>query len=112
MTYHCPTCGNTIASWLLNKTNFQCPTCETSLVSNSKKTFKQSLLVAFVAWLIFLISVQQYVGAWGYAAAVSIEAGGIFSAIVATLYYKFVIKIEEQDHKSVASDRINTDPLP
>ena len=101
MTYRCPACGNTIASWFLNKEHFQCPTCEAALVSNRKRTFRQSLVVAFVAWLTFLICVQQYVGSWGYAAAVSIEGGGILSAIVATIFYKMVIKIEERDGNTV-----------
>ncbi|SEH04748.1 hypothetical protein [Candidatus Venteria ishoeyi] len=96
MSYNCPVCGSSIASWLVNKENFECPDCKTSLASNSKKAFKQSLVVAFIAWLTFLICMRQYTGSWGYAAVVSIEGGGILSAMLATLYYHFVVNIKVQ----------------
>ena len=96
MTYKCPVCGTTIASWVIKKQYFECPSCQTLLVSNYKKSFKQSLVVAFAVWLAFLIGMKQYSGSWGFAAAASIEGGGILSAMVAALYYRLVIKIKKQ----------------
>ena len=64
------------------------------MASNYKKTFRQSLVVAFTVWLTFLIGMKQYSGSWGFAAAASIEGGGILSAMVAALYYRLVIKIK------------------
>ena len=96
MIYKCPVCESIIASYVVKKEKFECPGCEASLTSNSKKAFKQSLVVAFTIWLTFLICMQQYSGSWGYAAAVSIEGGGILSAMLAALYYRFVVSIKEQ----------------
>lgn len=94
MRYMCPVCGGLIANWLVKKEHFKCPDCESLLTSNSKKVLKQSLVVAMIVWLLILIGVQHYSGSWGYATVVSIEAGGILSAMLAALYYRLVVRLK------------------
>lgn len=96
MSYICPVCGGIIANWLVKKEHFKCPDCKSLLISNSQKVLKQSLIVAIIVWLLILIGVQHYSDSWGYATVVSIEAGGILSAMVAALYYRLVIRLKEQ----------------
>ncbi|MCU7807493.1 MAG: hypothetical protein KZQ73_06445 [Candidatus Thiodiazotropha sp. (ex Semelilucina semeliformis)] len=78
----------------MKKEHFKCPDCESLLTSNSKKVLKQSLVVAMIVWLLSLIGIQHYSGSWGYAAVVSIEAGGILSAMLAALYYRLVVRLK------------------
>ena len=94
MTYKCPVCGVSIANWVIKKQDFDCPSCNALLSSNFKKAFRQSLVVVFTVWLVFLMGMKQYSGSWGFAAAASIEGGGIISAMVAALYYRLVINIK------------------
>ncbi len=93
MNYHCPACGSLIASWVVNSERFECPECGVALLSNSRKTFRRSLVVALIAWLVFWIAMRQYMGSWGVAAAVSLEGGGILSAMVAAFYYHRTVKL-------------------
>jgi len=94
MIYKCPVCGSSVPSWIAKEEHFECPDCEASLTSNIQKTLRQSLFAALVSWLTILILLQQYSGSWGYAAAVSIEGGGMLSAALAALYYHLAVKIE------------------
>lgn len=93
MIYNCPVCGGLIASWIVGKEKFECPGCKAKLVSNSNKAFRKSLVVAVVVWLVFFVGMRQYSGSWGVAAALSIEVGGMVSAMLAALYYHFVVYI-------------------
>lgn len=94
--YKCPVCRSVIDSWVVKDETFECPDCKASLASNSRRSLRQSFVVAFVVWLVFLIGMRIYSGSWGYAAAVSIEGGGMLSAILAGLYYHLVVRIREQ----------------
>lgn len=93
MTHHCPVCGCAIASWVVRE-NFDCPECHATLTSSHKKTLRRSLAVALFAWLVFLAAMQQYVGSWGVAVVVSLEGGGILSAVVAAFYYRTAVKLK------------------
>lgn len=97
MLYKCPLCGVIVPGWIAKREQFECPECKTPLTSNSKKTFRRSLVVALISWLTLLLSLQQYSGSWAFAAAASIEAGGMLSAMVAALYYHIVIDITVED---------------
>ena len=93
MSYTCPVCGTLIDKWLLKKPGFECPECKHLLTSNSKKVSKQSLMVAFIVWLLVLVTAQHFSGSWAYAVLLSIEAGGILAAMLAALYYHFAVKV-------------------
>lgn len=93
MNYRYPVCGGSIASWVVNRKQFECPQCKVALLSNSRTTFRRSIVVGLMVWLVFWIAMWQYMGSWGVAAAVSLEGGGILSAMVAALYYQRVVKL-------------------
>ena len=57
--------------------------------------------MALMVWFLVLVGVQYFSGSWGYAAVVSIEAGGILAAMFAVLYYRLVIKIYRANKVSV-----------
>lgn len=94
MIYRCPVCQTAIPSWVAKQTAFECPECNNPLRSNLQKTFRQSLKVALVSWLTIFALIQLTSGSWGFAAAASLEGGGMLSAAVAALYYHFSVKID------------------
>lgn len=93
MSYACPVCGGSIASWLLNNKRIECPDCQSLLTSNKSRVIKQCFVVALAVWFMVLVGVQQYSGSWGYAVLVSFEVGGILAAMMTMLYYRLAIKL-------------------
>ncbi|RDE24500.1 hypothetical protein DV711_02615 [Motiliproteus coralliicola] len=99
MANQCPVCQSSVASWLLSKERFECQSCGLALTSNSTKVLKQSFILGFVLWLLFILAVQQYSGSLGYALAVSIEGGGILCGLLATAYYQLKVGVAEHVDK-------------
>ena len=95
MTYLCPACGSSVASWLINKQHFNCPECNSLITSNRAAVFKNSLVVALTTWFFVLICFYYYYDSLLLAAVASIEVGGILAGILATLYYRLTIHLKK-----------------
>jgi len=95
MAFKCPNCCGPLAGWLVKQEPFECPACKQSCTSNSSSQFKQAIYFAIIIWLIFLITMRYFTGSWGYAAVVSIEAGGILAAMFGALFYQLTVRISK-----------------
>jgi len=93
MACKCPNCSTSLATWLIKLEQFECPDCKKNLTSNSSLQFKRAIYFAVFIWLIFFCVMRYITGSWGYAALVSIEAGGIFAAMFGALFYRLTLHV-------------------
>ncbi|MCF6281892.1 MAG: hypothetical protein L3J28_06715 [Candidatus Polarisedimenticolaceae bacterium] len=95
MAYRCPDCGYSLMAWLVKLEQFECPDCKQRLTSNSRRQFRRAIYFSCFCWLLFLSAMRYYTGSWGYAAVVSIEAGGILAVMCGALFYRLTLCVTE-----------------
>lgn len=92
----CPQCQQKLRAWMLNQGQFDCPYCQTALLSNANKINRQAYVLGFFVWALVLLLGRYFSGSWGYALIISIEAGIILAIMLAMLYRYLFTWVKEK----------------